>query len=95
MNSSIDKPRSEPKENTPVVKKFEVPAPQRARFVGMGYMNLKKIFTKTGATVSAVDETTFSVFAPNKNSYEEAEEMMKQLLEQQVTKLRFIYKTNF
>jgi hypothetical protein len=34
--------------------------------------------------ISAVDETNFSLFAPNQKTMDEAEEMIKSYLEQQV-----------
>ena len=84
MNNEILQPRKEEKENKPIVKKLEVSVSQRAKFIGLNGMNLKRIYSKTGATISPLDETNFNIFAPNKNSMEEAEEMIKTFLEQPV-----------
>jgi polyribonucleotide nucleotidyltransferase len=84
MNKSISKARDDLKANKPIVKKFDVSAAQRGRFVGVGGMNLKKIYARTGVTIAPIDETYFSLFAPNKDALDEAEEMMKSMLEQPV-----------
>jgi hypothetical protein len=91
MNKAISKPREDNKANKPIVKKFDVSAAQRSRFIGVGGINLKRIYSKTGVTISPIDETYFSLFAPNKDALDEAEEMMKSLLEQPVIKTSFIF----
>ena len=79
MNKEISKPRENNKANKPVIKNFEVQISQRSKFVGIGGINLKRIYSKTGVTITPIDETNFTLFAPNKNALEEAEELIKSL----------------
>jgi polyribonucleotide nucleotidyltransferase len=85
MNDEISKPREDEKSNNPVIKNFEVQIAQRAKLIGMGGINLKRIYSKTGVTISPIDESNFSMFAPNKNALEEAEEIIKSYLETPVS----------
>ncbi|XP_012276003.1 polyribonucleotide nucleotidyltransferase 1, mitochondrial [Orussus abietinus] len=80
MNQAICSPRREKKLNMPVTENIEVPIHQRAKFLGLGGGNLKKILVETGVHVNAVDETTFSLFAPNETAMREAKEMIEQIL---------------
>ncbi|XP_019881568.1 polyribonucleotide nucleotidyltransferase 1, mitochondrial [Aethina tumida] len=80
MHDCIDKPRSEKKENWPVCQKLEVEAHKRARLLGVGGTNLKKLFAETGVQVSQVDDTTFQIFAPSQNAMDEAEEIITKWL---------------
>ncbi|KAH0622870.1 hypothetical protein JD844_025656 [Phrynosoma platyrhinos] len=59
----------------------EVPLSKRARFVGPGGYNLKKLQAETGVTVSQVDEETFSIFAPTPAAMHEAQEFQDYKLE--------------
>ncbi|XP_058240790.1 polyribonucleotide nucleotidyltransferase 1, mitochondrial isoform X2 [Hemibagrus wyckioides] len=76
MNKSISKPRSSRKENGPVVENVRVPISRRARFVGPGGYNLRRLQAQTGVTISQVDEETFSVFAPTPHALHEAQEFI-------------------
>ncbi|XP_018571770.1 polyribonucleotide nucleotidyltransferase 1, mitochondrial [Anoplophora glabripennis] len=80
MNESIDKPRTERKENWPVCEKLEIEPHKRARLLGIGGSNLKKLFAETGVLVSPVDDTTFQVFAPSQHAMDEAQEIINKLL---------------
>lgn len=51
MHDCIDKPRLDQKENWPVLKKLEVEPHKRARLLGVGGINLKKLFLETGVQV--------------------------------------------
>lgn len=51
MNKVIRAPRQTKKDKMPVVDKLEVPIYQRGKFLGIGAMNLKKIFVETGVHV--------------------------------------------
>ena len=84
MNREISKPRESEKSNKPVVKNFEVQIAQRAKLIGVGGINLKRIYSKTGVTITPIDETGFTLFAPNKNALDEAEEIIKSYIEQPV-----------
>uniref|UniRef100_A0A8C4E6K7 polyribonucleotide nucleotidyltransferase n=1 Tax=Dicentrarchus labrax TaxID=13489 RepID=A0A8C4E6K7_DICLA len=61
MSKCIAKPRETRKENGPVVENVRVPVSKRARFVGPGGYNLRRLQAQTGVTISQVDEETFSV----------------------------------
>ncbi|XP_056647014.1 polyribonucleotide nucleotidyltransferase 1, mitochondrial [Diorhabda sublineata] len=80
MHSCIEKPRTEPKDNWPVSKKLEVEAHKRSRLVGIGGVNLKKLFAETGVHVSQIDDLTFEVFAPSQSAMDEAEDIIQKLL---------------
>ncbi|XP_043843848.1 polyribonucleotide nucleotidyltransferase 1, mitochondrial isoform X2 [Dromiciops gliroides] len=79
MNKTITKPRESRKENGPVVETVQVPLSKRAKFVGPGGYNLKKLQAETGVTVSQVDEETFSVFAPTPSAMNEAREFITEI----------------
>ncbi|XP_066552974.1 polyribonucleotide nucleotidyltransferase 1, mitochondrial [Amia ocellicauda] len=76
MNKAIAKPRLNRKENGPVVENVRVPISKRARFVGPGGYNLRKLQAETGVTISQVDEETFSVFAPTPAAMHEAQDFI-------------------
>ncbi|CAI5771356.1 polyribonucleotide nucleotidyltransferase 1, mitochondrial isoform X1 [Podarcis lilfordi] len=79
MNKTIAKPRASRKENGPLVENVQVPLSKRARFVGPGGYNLKKLQAETGVTVSQIDEETFSVFAPTPSAMHEAREFITEI----------------
>ena len=84
MSKELAKPRTSKKNNQPVLKTISVTPAQRSKFAGVGGINLKKIASKTGVTLSAIDETSFRLFAPNNSALAEAEEMINQLINQPV-----------
>uniref|UniRef100_A0A8P4FZA2 polyribonucleotide nucleotidyltransferase n=1 Tax=Dicentrarchus labrax TaxID=13489 RepID=A0A8P4FZA2_DICLA len=53
-----------------------VPVSKRARFVGPGGYNLRRLQAQTGVTISQVDEETFSVFAPTPGAMSEAQDFI-------------------
>ncbi|KAG1926201.1 polyribonucleotide nucleotidyltransferase 1, mitochondrial isoform X5 [Pimephales promelas] len=79
MNKSIAKPRSSRKENGPVVENVSVPLSRRARFVGPGGFNLRRLQAQTGVTISQVDEDSFCVFAPTPSAMNEAQEFIREI----------------
>ncbi|CAM4724801.1 hypothetical protein PO909_019991 [Leuciscus waleckii] len=79
MNKSISKPRSSRKENGPVVENISVPLSRRARFVGPGGFNLRRLQAQTGVTISQVDEESFCVFAPTPSAMSEAQEFIRDI----------------
>ncbi|XP_024119484.2 polyribonucleotide nucleotidyltransferase 1, mitochondrial [Oryzias melastigma] len=79
MNKCIAKPREKRKENGPVVENVRVPTSRRARFVGPGGYNLRKLQAQTGVTISQVDEETFSVFAPTPGAMNEAQDFISEI----------------
>ncbi|XP_046485612.1 polyribonucleotide nucleotidyltransferase 1, mitochondrial [Neodiprion pinetum] len=80
MNSAIAKPREVKKPNMPVSEMLEVPIHMRAKFVGISGSNLKKILVETGVQVNQVDDTIFSLFAPNQTAMDEAKEIIDRIL---------------
>ncbi|KAM3606541.1 uncharacterized protein V6R79_018278 [Siganus canaliculatus] len=79
MNKCISKPRAARKENGPVVENVRVPVSKRARFVGPGGYNLRRLQAQTGVTISQVDEETFSVFAPTPGAMNEAQDFISDI----------------
>lgn len=49
MNMNISSPRSSKKPNHPVLKNYPIPIESRAKFLGVGGINLKRIYAKTGS----------------------------------------------
>ncbi|KAJ8962646.1 hypothetical protein NQ318_001039 [Aromia moschata] len=80
MSNCLDKPRTERKDNWPVCEKLELEAHKRPRLLGVGGINMKKLFAETGVVVSQVDDTTFQIFAPNQIAMDEAKEIINKLL---------------
>lgn len=81
MHEAISKPRIEKKECWPVTHRISVEPHQRMKLIGPGGMNAKRILIQTGAQLTQVDETTFSIFAPSQNSLDEACVMIKEFLD--------------
>lgn len=79
MNKCIVKSRDKRKENGPVVENVRVPVSRRARFVGPGGYNLRRLQAHTGVTISQMDEETFSVFAPSPGAMHEAQEFISEI----------------
>jgi len=48
MNATLSLPRTDHKENRPIIEKLEVPILKRSRFLGVGGLNLKKLMAETG-----------------------------------------------
>ena len=48
MNATLSLPRTDHKENRPIIEKLEVPVLKRSRFIGLGGLNLKKLMAETG-----------------------------------------------
>lgn len=53
---------------------------QRAKLIGPGGMNSKKIYIETGTSISIDDETTITLFSPSQSGLEEAKEQIAELL---------------
>ncbi|XP_050300970.1 polyribonucleotide nucleotidyltransferase 1, mitochondrial [Anthonomus grandis grandis] len=95
MHECIPQPRKAKKDNWPVVEKLEVEPHKRHKFLGVGGINLKKLFAETGVQVSQLEDTTFQIFAPNQSAMDEAKEIIeKNLATERVPELQFgdIYK---
>ena len=48
MNGTLSVPRTDLRENQPIIEKLEVPILKRSRFLGVGGLNLKKLMAETG-----------------------------------------------
>ncbi|XP_074532626.1 polyribonucleotide nucleotidyltransferase 1, mitochondrial [Halichoeres trimaculatus] len=79
MNRCLANPRETQKDNGPLVENVRVPVSKRARFVGPGGYNLRKLQAQTGVTISQVDEETFSVFAPTPGAMHEAQDFIREI----------------
>lgn len=55
MEKAIKEPRKVKKDNHPVIKTIHVPPHKRAKFVGFGGVNLKKLVANIGVRISAHD----------------------------------------
>ncbi|XP_068893195.1 polyribonucleotide nucleotidyltransferase 1, mitochondrial [Tenebrio molitor] len=80
MHDCIGNPRTAKKDNWPVCDKLQVEPHKRARLIGVGGVNLKKLFAETGVQVTPSDDNTFEIFAPNQNAMDEAQEFINKVL---------------
>ncbi|CAB3380601.1 Hypothetical predicted protein [Cloeon dipterum] len=80
MEERIKFPRKH-KDNWPVSERIEVPAHKRAKFLGLGGSNLKKLTAETGVQVSQLEENIFQFFGPNQSAVDEAKEYMEKQME--------------
>jgi polyribonucleotide nucleotidyltransferase len=83
MNNTIREPRKEPKENSPVSQKLEIPISKRSKFLGYGGYNVKKLTSDIGVHITQDNEdiNNFILFAPNQSALLEANEVINKLLE--------------
>ena len=91
MNDTISSPNKE-KSNLPVTKKFEVPAHQRASFIGLNGYHLKRMKGEIGVSVipDGDNSNSYTLFAPNPDAMREAEEYIEERLsEEQEVNLEF------
>lgn len=83
MDECLEHPRStnhSRKESWPVSEKMTVEPHQRARLIGAGGINIKKMFLETGVQLTQDDETTFTMFAPCSSAMDDAKEYIENLL---------------
>ncbi|KRT82386.1 hypothetical protein AMK59_4395, partial [Oryctes borbonicus] len=94
MHQCINKPRTD-KDNWPVSQKLQLEPHKRAKLLGVGGINLKKIFLETGVQINQVDDNTYEIFSPNQHAMDEAQEIINNILnEEKVPQLEFggVYK---
>jgi len=48
MNATLSLPRSNSRENRPIIEKLDVPLVKRSKFIGLGGLNLKRVMAETG-----------------------------------------------
>ena len=84
MNQTIAQPNLN-KSNQPVIKKLEVPGYKRGTFLGLNGYNLKKLKAEIGVTITQDDanSNTFTLFAPNSEAMQEAEEFIDEKLNEE------------
>ncbi|XP_055332105.1 polyribonucleotide nucleotidyltransferase 1, mitochondrial-like isoform X2 [Paramacrobiotus metropolitanus] len=83
MAQCVREPRQERKENAPVTEKLEVPVHKRAKFVGYGGYNLRRITVETGVQITQIDDSVYNLFAPNQMAMDEAKQMITECLEEE------------
>ena len=84
MNGTISTPRPSYKDNSPVLKELNVPLEQQARLLGSGGVNLRKLKSDVGVSVSGLGEGKYQIFAPNQEAHNEAMQRINELLAQDV-----------
>uniref|UniRef100_A0A1A9W827 polyribonucleotide nucleotidyltransferase n=1 Tax=Glossina brevipalpis TaxID=37001 RepID=A0A1A9W827_9MUSC len=80
MSEIIREPRKFKKDCWPVTERLTIEPNQRLQLIGPSGINLKKLYLETGATVTAVDETNFTLFAPSQIAMDETKEIIENLL---------------
>ena len=80
MSGCLQEPRTD-KTNLPVTESVEVPVHKRAKFVGPGGINLRRLTAEFGVQISSREDGKWAVFAPNSEALEEAKEAITALLE--------------
>jgi len=96
MAACISKP-VEAKANWPLTRQLTVPVHKRAKFLGAGGANIKRLLVDTGVQVTSnpTEDGVWNLFAPNAEAMEEAMEAVEVTLsEEKVPELEFgaIYK---
>lgn len=90
MSSCLSSPRLIRKHCWPVTEIMSIEPHQRMRLIGPGGMNVKKLFLETGANMTQINESKFSIFAPSEEAMKEAKEHIQELLkEDEQVKLEF------
>ncbi|KAJ6640039.1 Polyribonucleotide nucleotidyltransferase 1, mitochondrial [Pseudolycoriella hygida] len=82
MNTCIASPRKIRKESWPVTESFTIEPYQRAKVIGPGGTNIKKIYLQTGAQLTQNSENEFTIFAPSETAMGEVKEIIEELLKQ-------------
>ena len=83
MRKTMERPRFEKKDNWPVSEKIQVPVHKRAKFLGNGGRNIKRLMADVGVQLTQLDETTYYVFAPNEAAMDEAKELIDEFLKEE------------
>ncbi|EDW67742.1 polyribonucleotide nucleotidyltransferase 1, mitochondrial [Drosophila virilis] len=76
MGESIKEPRKYRKDCWPVSERLAVEPHQRAQLIGPSGLHMKRIYLETGTTLTAADDSTFTVFAPSQAALDEAKELI-------------------
>ncbi|CAL8113864.1 unnamed protein product [Orchesella dallaii] len=90
MRNTLAIPRSIKKPNWPVLNTLAVPPHKRAKFIGYGGRNIKRLVAETGVQVTQTDDNNWNVFAPNSVAMDEANELINHfLMEERQPELNF------
>lgn len=81
MGNVLSEPRKEHSDKMPVVEDMEIPVHLRGKLLGLGGINLKKLYLETGVHINPKDDNVYHLFAPNKAALKEAKEMIEKLLQ--------------
>lgn len=82
MDACLSQPRKQRKDCWPVTERLTIEPHQRARLVGPGGLTLRRITAETGVQLTALEENSFTMFAPSQDAMAEAREHIEQLLKQ-------------
>lgn len=77
MDACIRSPRKDKKDCWPVTEKFKLESHQRAKLIGPGGVNIKKLYLDIGVQLTQQDETEYLLFAPSQAAMDEAKEMIE------------------
>ncbi|KAH8294987.1 hypothetical protein KR018_004882 [Drosophila ironensis] len=90
MSEAIREPRKYPKDSWPVSETVIVEPHQRSQLIGPSGLHMKRIYLETGATLTASDESHFTLFAPSQAAMDEAKELIDgYLVKERVPDLEF------
>lgn len=90
MDECIKTPRKDRKECWPVTETLKIEPHQRSKLIGLGGVNIKKIYLETGAQLIQKDENEFLFFAPSQVAATEAKALISKYLEsEKVPNLEF------
>lgn len=90
MTDCIGSPRKGKKDCWPVSDRITIEPHQRARLIGSGGINVRKLYLETGSQLTQVDETAFTLFAPSQSAMDEAKEFLEGIMKaEKVPNLEF------
>ncbi|KAM8704684.1 hypothetical protein ACLKA7_009186 [Drosophila subpalustris] len=90
MGEAIREPRKYRKDCWPVSESLHVEPHQRSQLIGPGGLHMKRIYLETGTTLTAADDSSFTVFAPSQAAMDEAKELIDgYMLKERVPDLEF------
>ncbi|KAL7729779.1 hypothetical protein ACLKA6_014643 [Drosophila palustris] len=90
MGEAIREPRKYRKDCWPVSESLHVEPHQRSQLIGPGGLHMKRIYLETGTTLTAAEDSSFTVFAPSQAAMDEAKELIDgYMLKERVPDLEF------
>lgn len=79
IRECMNGPRIDKKDSWPVSEVLKIEPHFRAKLIGPGGVNVKKLYLTTGVELNAMDETSFEMFAPSQAAMDEAKEFIEKL----------------